>query len=198
MCFSRNGAAATLVAVALCLAFGSSTAGADAAPSSVGVAGRRVQLAEATQHRLDVIALDRTAFQAFAFDPATQSATLRVQVVNADASDSSDQTFPLPASGWRVSGAAADPALYQYRDIRQVNGPIRNLSVEPHAGVLRLRAASSTGALTFSLASHPTVVNVVLTVGATSYCMSFGGVSYYRPNHTFVSILAPRPASCMS
>ncbi len=121
-------------------------------------------------------------------DPVVAGASLRV-VTNAF-----DHTYPLPAGHWTYIGRPGDNNGYRYRDKFHEAGPIIALALRS-AG---LSVASGKGQnLQFTLPSDPDPVQVVLRLGATKYCMSFGGEKRFVPDNQFFKARnALAPAAC--
>src|SRR5262249_19782750 len=104
-----------------------------------------------------------------------------------------DVSFTLPAQNWTYIGPVGSNQGYRYRDHLRVAGPVKNVVVRTHA-TNGLSAAIP--ADVFPLSDDPEPVTVVLTLGGTRYCMSFGGVAVFVPNVRFTATAADAPPSC--
>jgi glucose/arabinose dehydrogenase len=120
-------------------------------------------------------------------DPVLNGGTLRV------ASAAFDDTYPLPSGGWEYLGASGQQKGYRYRDPSQTNGPIK-LVVVKNGKVVRITGKGS--GLGHSLAANPEPVDVVLTSGARTYCMSFGGTTTFTAGKVFTAKDATAPGAC--
>jgi hypothetical protein len=117
-------------------------------------------------------------------DPTLGGGHVRVR------SDVFDDTYDLPAAGWRHIGAPGASLGYVYRD---PVGPIRYVRVK--TGTL-VKAIGRGAGLGHSLATNPDPVTVVVQTGAAGqrYCMTFGGAVSFRPDRTYRAKAAP--AAC--
>ncbi|HJQ84083.1 MAG TPA: hypothetical protein VKA21_08410 [Candidatus Binatia bacterium] len=122
-------------------------------------------------------------------DPLVAGGTLRIVALGGDRFD---RTYELPPSGWTRLGRPGVTKGYRYRDRAALAGPVGNVGL----GVGRLKAAGKGAALAFSLASDPTPVRVILSIGGRSFCMRFGGTSTFVADRSYSAKDAPRPSSC--
>jgi hypothetical protein len=83
---------------------------------------------------------------------------------------------------------------YRYRDNRQTLGPIKLVTVR-NGGPNTVSAVVQMPQP--PLSGDPSPVTVTLSLGATRYCMSFGGTMTYAPNRRFAAVNAPAPAECV-
>jgi hypothetical protein len=120
---------------------------------------------------------------ASADDPVQNGGTLRIRSVAAGF----DQTTTLPATSWKYIGKQGANRGYKLRPTGSVK------SVLLKAG--RFKAVAK-GTLGVSLATNPTPVDVVLTVGAERYCLSFGGATRFREGRKYTATDAVAPSDC--
>ena len=104
-----------------------------------------------------------------------------------------DNTYPLPAGSWLPIGHAVDHKGFKYKDSHLVNGPMKNAQVK--AGKL-VKATGKGAGLGHTLASDPSPVDVVLTIGTRKYCMHFGGLETFKPGKQFTAKDAPTSPGC--
>jgi cysteine-rich repeat protein len=123
-------------------------------------------------------------------DPvATVGSRLRVRTADG-CGGPCDTTYPLSLpGGWSYIRRPGDNEGYKYKDR---TGLIRRVTVKPG----RMLKVSGKGALGHLLEADPQPVDVVLRLGARSYCMRFGGTSKLVPGRSFVARHAAAPASC--
>lgn len=128
-------------------------------------------------------------------DPTVDGATLRV--VTRGGTTVSDETFVLPAAGWKVTLTRHDwPVFKSYVYSNALTGgPVRSLTIkssgwhspegqpppeEPVPGQFRLKARllGKDGALAVVPPNPGTDAGIVLTLGTgDSYCVGFGSVA---------------------
>jgi CSLREA domain-containing protein len=159
------------------------------------IAGTKLVLkdnvAKPTKRRLLVLARDTAAGVPTGTDPTAVGASLRVVTVNGDGFDATDM---LPASGWKRVGRPGRIKGYRYADPSLARGPIANVVVRN--GKL-LKATGRGTQLSYTLGADPNPVWIVLTIGTSRHCMSFGGSKpKFVSGKSFASRGAPRPASC--
>jgi hypothetical protein len=118
-------------------------------------------------------------------DPTSHGGSLRV------ASAQFDQTYALPASGWRSSGAGKG---YRYRDGSLLSGPVTEIVIRPGA----IRIAGKGAALDQVLTTNPDPVTVMLQLGSSGVrdCMIFGGATSFQPDRRYRAQNAPAVATC--
>ncbi len=121
-------------------------------------------------------------------DPRTAGATLRVF----SGPGGFDGTYPLPASRWKLIGAEGLGKGYKYVDGNGSSGPLRNATLKP--GVLKLGGKGA--GLDLLLANDPNPVHLVLTMGTTRYCATFGGNRSFKAGKSYSAKDAAAPAAC--
>lgn len=121
-------------------------------------------------------------------DPRTVGATLRVYSTGGGF----DATYPMPANRWKLIGAEGLNKGYKYVDGGGQAGAMRHATLKP--GILKL--AGKGAGLGHVLAADPDPVHVVLTIGTTRYCASFGGSTSHKAGKSFIAKSAPAPAAC--
>lgn len=82
-----------------------------------------------------------------------------------------------PAKGWKFAGT----------------GAVRKIQIRP-GKLLKVQGKGS--ALDFVLTADPNPVDVVLTLGARSYCLRFGGETKFDPGKKYQAKSASAPAEC--
>ena len=148
--------------------------------------------ANPSKRKLLVIAKDKAVSVPSGADaPETAGAELRVVTANGDGFDA---TYALPAAGWRTKGRPGKIKGHQYRDPNLANGPIAVVVVR-NGKLLKVTGRGSK--LTHTLGRDPNPVLVVLTIGTSRQCTSFGGPKpKFAAGKRFVAHGAPRPSSC--
>ena len=119
-------------------------------------------------------------------DPVRHGGSLRI---HSAAGDGFDATYPLDAARWRYLGKSATAPGFRLTNA----GPIRSLRLKPRK-LLEIAGAGS--ALMHSLGTDPNPVDVVLTLGARRYCLSFGGGVKFRARSSYRADDAPAPSAC--
>jgi glucose/arabinose dehydrogenase len=121
-------------------------------------------------------------------DPTMAGGSLRV------VGNGIDDTYPLPAgANWSPIGDPVDGKGFRYKDKALAAGPINAVQVK--AG--RFIKVSGKGAgLGHTLATDPSPVDVVLTVGTRRYCLEFGGTAKFKPGKLLTAKNATAPAAC--
>ena len=125
-------------------------------------------------------------------DPVLHGATLRIFT---DVGDHFDVTYQLPHDNWHYVRDVNANAGYRYMDLGQVQGPISLVLLRP---VLGTKVKGSGDSLGLSTMTDPNPVQVVLTLGSTVVCGSFGGLANFHPNVSYHATRAPAPASCIA
>jgi glucose/arabinose dehydrogenase len=120
-------------------------------------------------------------------DPTLNGGTLRVS------SAGFDDTYTLPAGGWKYVGAPGAGKGYVYRDKALANGPVNGAMLK--TGKL-VKATGKGAGLGHSLATNPDPVSVVLTTGTRKYCLSLGGTTKFQANKSYTAKDAAAPAAC--
>jgi hypothetical protein len=82
---------------------------------------------------------------------------------------------------------------YKYFDLVGATGPIRSVAVRDGG---RSGAGGALPKAAIPLDQDPGPVGVVLTLGSTRYCMSFGGATSFIPMRRFSAKNALAPAAC--
>jgi hypothetical protein len=123
-------------------------------------------------------------------DPVLHGGSLRI--VSGDGVQFADM-YPLPASNWEYIGPPGSNMGYRYRDSAFAFGPVKGVVVRDQrtTGVVAVWPKSK-----LSLDQDPSPVGVVLRLGGTRYCMSFGGTTAFVPDLHFGGRDAPAPAAC--
>ena len=105
-----------------------------------------------------------------------------------------DQTYSLPASGWRSLGSPGTGKGYRYRATGSSSGPVSEVVVRPGG----IRVTGKGASLGLMLATNPDPVTVVLQLGSAGvrHCMSFGGTTSYQPGRRYRAQDAPAVATC--
>ena len=139
---------------------------------------------------LGTIALSDPPSNGTASDPVLHGASLRL--VSGDGVQFAG-VYPLPASNWRYVGHPGSNLGYRYRDSAFAFGPVRGVSVRNQltSALVAVWPKSK-----LSLDQNPSPVGVVLRLGGTRYCMSFGGTTLFVPDLHFGGTDAPAPAAC--
>jgi hypothetical protein len=122
-------------------------------------------------------------------DPTLGGATLRV------VSASFDDTYEMPAAGWKHALRWKAVVGYKYGDPKRLSGPISTVTIDAKG----ITVAGKGPALGHVLAaSDPSPVRVVLTTGERRYCSTFGGATKLtgKKGKTFSAVDAPTPAGC--
>jgi len=104
-----------------------------------------------------------------------------------------DRTYPLPASHWTYVGSATRPVGFQYNDRHQAAGPFTKVLLRGGGSLI---AVARGPGLTLTLPGVPAPVDVVVSLGRTRYCLTFGGQTGFRLNRAFTAKSAPAPAAC--
>lgn len=125
-------------------------------------------------------------------DPTLHGASLRVL----SAAGGFDNMYLLPASGWRRLGKPSSPTGYKYSDPRLLNGPVTGATLRAKY----LNVSGKGVSLLHTLGLNPDPVFVMLELGATRYCMSFGTSTGAAPQFSagkqFSGKHASAPAAC--
>jgi hypothetical protein len=119
-------------------------------------------------------------------DPTTAGGSLRVR----SSVGGFDDTYDLPASGWKIKGKAGQGKGYKFKG----TSAIRSMLIKPG----KFAAVGKGSGLGHSLATNPAPVSVVLELGAQRYCMQFGGTVTFKDGKKFLAKSAPAPADCGS
>jgi glucose/arabinose dehydrogenase len=125
-------------------------------------------------------------------DPTAHGALLRVL----SGTGSFDSVYELPASGWRPIGSASNPTGYRYTDPRLRNGPVTRATLKARYLTVTAKGAG----LRHPLGVNPDPVAVVLDLGETRYCMSFGASTgaalTFSAGKQFIAKHASAPPAC--
>lgn len=130
--------------------------------------------------------------QAGTEDPRVSGAT--VELVNPTAGLEQSDTFTLPATGWLPIGDP--PQGYKYKDSDLLHGPVKTAQIK-NGKLVKFTAKGAT--MSFELGGVPqTEVGVIVTIGSTRFCTTFGGVVTKDDGLKFSAKLAPAPGACPS
>jgi hypothetical protein len=123
-------------------------------------------------------------------DPTVGGATIRIFSVVADESgDSFDQTYALAAGGWRYLKAKKPEKGYLLKQV----APFKKILVKP-GKALKIVAKGAT--LPHALQGDPGDVRVVMTLGALTQCLEFGGQKNFKFGKKFLAKDAAAPGAC--
>jgi hypothetical protein len=124
-----------------------------------------------------VFAKEKGAGQTIVGDPTVGGATLRLI---ANGTNSSDQTFDLPASGWRSYSSYSGLVYYRYSNPGTGNA-VKGVQIKvTSSGVFQIKvwAYGKFGPLDIKPPNPGTDAAMVLTIGGgDTYCVSFGGAA---------------------
>jgi ELWxxDGT repeat protein len=118
-------------------------------------------------------------------DPTRHGGSLRIVTT---AGDRFDDTYPLPASRWRYRKPGTNRG-YTFRPTK----PFQSVTIRPGK---RIRVAAHGVGLGHTLATDPTLVDVVLTIGAHCYCFHFDEAVVFKPGRKWVAKHAAAPSVC--
>lgn len=102
-------------------------------------------------------------------------------------SETFDDEWALPASGWRALGGGRG---YEYRG---TSGPVKRVLVKDGQRILVSLGGSALG---LALDVDPTPLALSLSTGNASWCMTFTGSSAFQPGKTLLAARSAVPASC--
>jgi hypothetical protein len=142
--------------------------------------GKSVLAVKSSDRSLEIASQDLGAG-----DPVRYGGSLQVIETSA-----SNNTYPLPAGGWRYHGRPGENRGYVFVD--KVIPPIKGVTVAPH----HLKVAGKGQTLYLTLSSDPRPVRVVLRLGSKRYCLEFGGTGKFAQNRSFSAKNALAPAAC--
>ena len=120
-------------------------------------------------------------------DPTIGGATLRVLTSDGCAGPC-DNTYSLPAGNWALVGKPGQNKGYKYKDKLLAAGPAKVGTLKP---AKMAKVVGKGAALGHELAADPSPVNVVLTLGAHKYCLTFGGTPKFTVDTKFQAKDAP-------
>ena len=167
------------------------------------LAGKKLVLKDDPSNRakrkLMVLSIDAAielgAGNGSADDPRLRGGSLRVRSgggCGASGATSCDNTYGLPASGWKLVGTRPNRG-YRYSDPTQATGPIKTVILK-NGKPRRLKAIGTGSGLGHSLAGSPRPVDVVLTTGIKRYCMTFTSLQTFKPGKSFSATNSPAHA----
>ena len=115
-----------------------------------------------------------------------------VELVNSTPGLEQSDVFTLPASGWSAIGTP--PSGYRYKDAKLLNGPVKSAIIR-NGRLVKLVAKGAT--MSFTLEGVPqTQIGVVVSVGTTRLCATFGGIISKDDGRKFKARLAAAPPFC--
>jgi hypothetical protein len=181
-------------ALAIVACCGLLTSPADSPASEQPLPGKKLLLGtkegKPRKRRLKLLAKDRQLSigegAGSADDPTIHGGTLRVRSAGAGF----DDTYPLPASGWKPISKKNPSKGWKY-----VKGdPIVKVFVRTGK---KLQVLGKGAGLGHDLALDPDPVEVELAIGARRYCLRFGGPDpTFRADRKFLAKNALAPMSC--
>ncbi len=118
-------------------------------------------------------------------DPVQNGGSLRI----VSETGGFDTTYALPSSRWKYIGKSGAEKGYKTTG----GSPIKQVMVKP--GKL-IKIVGKGSALEHELTSDPNPVQVILTLGGQSYCMSFGGSPSFTEGKKYLATNAGAPATC--
>jgi hypothetical protein len=118
-------------------------------------------------------------------DPTQQGGKLRVRSVGGGF----DATYDLEPIGWRLL-KKKDPS----KGWKYTKGNAIKLAILKAGRSLRIVGRGA--ALQHALASDPSPVDVVFSLGARRFCMGFGGTTKFKQGASYTAKDAPPPAKC--
>jgi hypothetical protein len=125
-------------------------------------------------------------------DPTVGGATIRIFSTVADANgDAFDETYDLGKGAWRYLKAKKPEKGYLLKKV----DPFKKILVKP-GKVLKIVAKGA--ALPHSLQGDPGDVSVVVTLGALTHCLEFGGQRTFKFGKKFIAKDAAAPGTCPS
>ncbi len=128
-------------------------------------------------------------------DPTQHGALLQIT----DETAGTQESFALPASGWRAGGRARrGGAIYHYRDAAAASGPCRDVILQSGT-LLTARCAGGRPPISFDEAGARTVdIDLTLPGSRFRYCLRFAGTvsAPGTRGRRFTARHSPAPASC--
>ena len=101
-----------------------------------------------------------------------------------------DDTYPLPASGWRPIYVNGDLQGYVYEDPGQISGPITYARLASG----KIKVVGQGTMLGHSLGeTGPGCASVFVSLPGRTYLMSFGGTLSFKPFKAFKAVYADAP-----
>jgi hypothetical protein len=131
-----------------------------------------------------------------ASDPVVRGGSMRIF---SNVGDVFDRTYPLPAEHWDYFPLfnAAEYRGYQYKDTLNTEGPFGVIKIIAEKTAKFKAKGDTNKAMDFTLDSNPRPVGVILTLGATRYCMNWEGAKWqFKEGKIFWSKDAATPAAC--
>jgi hypothetical protein len=129
-------------------------------------------------------------------DPVVNGGSMRIF---SNVGDVFDRTYPLPAGRWSYFPLfnAAEYRGYQYKDTVNTEGPFGVIKIIAEKTAKFKAKGDTAKPMDFSLGANPRPVGVVLTLGATRYCMNWVGAKWqYKEGKIFWSKDTVSPAAC--
>jgi hypothetical protein len=125
-------------------------------------------------------------------DPRVSGAT--IELVNPTPGFEQSVSFTLPPAAWLAIGNPVQG--YKYKDSLLVNGPVKTAQIR-NGKQLKFTAKGAT--MAYGMGGFPqTEIGVVITIGSTRFCTTFGGIVTKDDGLKFSAKLAPAPGACPS
>ena len=114
-----------------------------------------------------------------------------IEIISGDGSF--DQVYSLPPSNWAYVGPPGQNLGYRYRDHQLALGPVRAIALRDggRGSIMVVWPRNDV-----PLDANPNPLGVIVTLGGTRYCMTFGGTTTFVPGNRYTAIDAPAPTQC--
>ena len=125
-------------------------------------------------------------------DPRVSGAT--IELVNPTPGFEQSVTFNLQAAAWLPIGNPIKG--YKYKDSLLVNGPVKTAQIKDNK---QLKFTAKGATMSYAMGGFPqTEIGVIVTIGSTRFCATFGGIVTKDDGLKFSAKLAPAPGACPS